>query len=224
MENISKVRKEAIVCPHCHTKGVREIWDSVNVDLNPELRAKIFSDELFLYQCRKCGWKSCFVTKTIYHDMTHNFTLFFEFFKPKDFDYEHINVPSLPTNDNHIYRHVTGLWRLKEKILILEKGLNDIAIERMKYMFSHVLHPELAEKRTEIFFGDIRHLDGENSDDGQIIFWFHNDKDETEHWSAPMHIYYEHCLACKLDSRMSVKTCMNVDEGFMAIRMKKVTV
>lgn len=221
---MSKVHKEEIICPKCQTHGEFDLWESMNVDINPELREAVFTDKAFIYTCPKCGHKMGVPYGTLYHDMTHHFMLFFDFFKPDEFDYEPIEVPNLSNSDNYIYRHVTGLWRLKEKILILEKGLNDIAIERMKYMLTHILHPELAEKNLEVFFGDADYTDKELSDEGTMLFWYHDENDNTMEWSVSMKMYYEHCLACDLDPRMKVEKCVNVDEGWIARQLKKGTV
>lgn len=43
---MSKYHKEQIECPHCHHKGEFDLWESVNVDLDPELRGQILSDRL----------------------------------------------------------------------------------------------------------------------------------------------------------------------------------
>lgn len=150
---MSKVHEETIICPNCKGKGKFDLWESMNVDLDPELRDKVFSDEAFIYTCPECGHHTGVPYGTLYHDMKHRFMLFFDFFKPDDFNYEHVEIPDMPGTVDYTYRHVTGLWRLKEKILILEKGLNDVAIERMKYMIKHVLHPEMAEKDVELYFG-----------------------------------------------------------------------
>ena len=34
---MSEVKKETIICPHCQAKGKMDIWNSVNVDLDPKL-------------------------------------------------------------------------------------------------------------------------------------------------------------------------------------------
>ncbi len=78
---MSQLRKENIMCPHCHKEGVFRFWSSVNVDLNPELREKIFSDELFMYHCPHCGEVTGILAGFLYHDMKHQFMLFFDFFK-----------------------------------------------------------------------------------------------------------------------------------------------
>lgn len=221
---MSKVHKEEIICPNCQAKGEFDLWDSMNVDLDPELRKKVFNEEAFIYTCPKCGHRIGVPYGTLYHDMIHRFMLFFDFFKPDDFDYEPIDIPNWPKQDNYIYRHVTGLWRLKEKIIILEKGLNDIAIERMKYMLTHIVHPDMAEKRIELFFGNVEYDDKQFSDEGTMKFIFHNEKDESMEWAVSMKMYYEQCMACDLDPRMKFEGCMNVDEGWIARQLKKATV
>lgn len=219
-DDMSKVHKEEIICPNCQAKGEFDLWESMNVDLDPGLREKIFNDEAFIYTCPECGHRTGIPYGTLYHDMTHHFMLFFDFFKDDDYKYEPVDIPNLPNNDNYIYRHVTGLWRLKEKILILEKGLNDVAIERMKYFMKHVLNPEMAEKGYELYFGDVDYDDKEVSAEGSISFFFHDENDETKSGRFPMEHYYEQCLACDLDSRMKVEKCENIDEGWMAMKLK----
>ena len=41
---MSRYHKEQIECPHCHHKGEFDLWESVNVDLDPEFRRQILSD------------------------------------------------------------------------------------------------------------------------------------------------------------------------------------
>lgn len=90
---MSQVRKEIIECPHCHQEGEFDLWTSVNVGLDPELREKIFSDELFMYHCPHCGKVTGIPAGTLYHDMTHDFMIFFDFFKPDDFEYSPMEIP-----------------------------------------------------------------------------------------------------------------------------------
>ena len=201
----------------------RSVWSSVNVDLDPELREKIFNEELFAYHCPNCGKVTGIPFDTLYHDMTHEFMIIFDFFKPDDFDYAPKDIPEMPLGmkGNYITREVYGLMRLKEKIVILEHGLNDIAIEHQKYMISHVIDPEIAEKGSELFFDKTEGPD-EEFEQG-TIFFFYNDEEnhQTVTIRFAMDNYYEHCLACELDPRMIVKGCMCIDQDWMAKQMKE---
>lgn len=220
---MSQLRKENITCPHCHQEGEFDLWSSVNVDLNPELREKIFSEELFMYHCPHCGKVTGIPAGFLYHDMEHHFMLFFDFFKPDDYDYEPMELPDggFGMNGNYTFRGVFGLNRLKEKILILEKGLNDVAIERQKYMITHVINPDLAKKGFEIYF-DHTEEPTEEFPYGTIFFVY----DDTEKESMmqvrfAMDNYYEHCMACDLDPRMAVKDITCVDEGWISKQLKE---
>lgn len=93
---MSKVHKEKIECIHCKAKGMFDICDSMNVDLDPELREKVFNDEAFLYTCPKCDHQTVVSFGTLYHDVKHRFLLFFDFFKPDDFNYKPIDVSNEP--------------------------------------------------------------------------------------------------------------------------------
>lgn len=51
---MSKYNTEEITCPSCHHKGSFEIWSSINTVLNPKLKEKVLSQELFKYTCPNC--------------------------------------------------------------------------------------------------------------------------------------------------------------------------
>ena len=220
---MSQLRKENITCPHCHQEGEFDYWSSVNVDLNPELREKIFSEELFMYHCPHCGKVTGIPAGTLYHDMEHRFLLFFEFFKPDDYDYEPMELPedAFGKLEDYTIRSVYGLNRLKEKILILEKGLNDVAIERQKYMITHVIFPDLAKKGCEIYF-DRTEEPTEEFPYGTIFFAYDDkEKESVMQVRFAMDNYYEHCMSCKMDPRMKVKGVTYVDEGWISKRLKE---
>lgn len=218
---MSQFRKEQIDCPQCGEHGEFELWDSINVDLDPELREKIFSEDLFVWECPKCGAKVYIPFGTLYHDMKHKFMLFFQHDEMEEGKYEPMEVPkAFGLEDGYTMRLVCGVNNLKEKIVILENGLNDVAVERMKYMLSHIIHPEIAEKGYHLYFGAVNRDDTEVSELGSIIFFFHDDEEKTMTTRQPMELYYEHCLACDLDPRMKVEHCQCVDKEWISQRLK----
>ncbi len=217
---MSKSHKTRIICPNCQTRGEFEIWDSINVDLNPELRENLFSDDIFIYECPQCGHKMGIPYDTIYHDMQHKFMIFFSFFEPEDFTYEPLDLSDIPhLMKDYTYRQVNGLWEFKEKILILEKGLNDVAIERMKYAITHYECPEISEKGIKLYFGNVRY-DIPEFPKGCVIFLFDDEDNKPQNCSYPINIYYEQCLACELDPRMNVNSCETIDEGWISMKLK----
>ena len=122
---------------------------------------------------------------------------------------------------NYTFRGVFGLNRLKEKILILENELDDVAIERQKYMITHVINPDLAKKGYELYFDHVEEPT-EEFPYGTIHFFY----DDTERESMmqvrfAMDNYYEHKMACKMDPRMAVKGVQCIDEGWISKQLKE---
>ena len=83
---MSQQRTIDCTCPHCGRPGTFEVWDSINVDLDPEMRAKLMNDELFEWTCPHCGGEVYAPYGFIYHDMKHKFMLFYEPEDPEDRD------------------------------------------------------------------------------------------------------------------------------------------
>lgn len=216
---MSLVHKEEIICPKCKTHGEFDIWETMNVDLNPELREKLFSEDAFFYRCPKCGMEIAVPYDFIYHDMKHKFIIMFSFFEPDEFDYEPLEIPHLSESlKDYTFRHAIGLFELKEKIHILEKGLNDVAIERMKYAMSHYECPQFAEKGIKLYFSDVRY-DLPEYPLGSILFTVNTKDTETKIYAFPLNLYQHQCLACEIDPRMRVTGAEKVDDGWMSMKL-----
>ena len=75
---MSSFREIKINCPACNAEGPYLIWDSVNVDLNPELKPKVMDGSLFTWVCPNCKEKFNAPYSFLYHDMTHGFMVMFD--------------------------------------------------------------------------------------------------------------------------------------------------
>ena len=75
---MSSFRNIKITCPACNTEGSYTVWDSVNVDLDPELKSKVMDSSLFTWVCPNCKKSFNAPYSFLYHDMTHNFMVYFE--------------------------------------------------------------------------------------------------------------------------------------------------
>lgn len=75
---MSSFRNIKITCPACNTEGPYTIWDSVNVDLDPELKSKVMDGSLFTWVCPNCKKSFNAPYSFLYHDMTHNFIVYFD--------------------------------------------------------------------------------------------------------------------------------------------------
>lgn len=111
--------------------------------------------------------------------------------------------------------------RDKEIADIKEMGLDVMAVERMKYMISHVTMPEIAEKGCELYFFQRTEPD-EEFEYGQIRFVYNDPNDNTCVFvSFAMDVYYEHLLACELDPRMRAEENECIDQAWMDRKLKE---
>lgn len=109
-------------------------------------------------------------------------------------------------NKGMILRSVTSLEALEEKIAIFEAGLDDIAVERLKFFVVKEINPEYSDRLLETRFAK-RQLLPPFVDDvafGQIVFIVPADSYGGPAVSIhiPISLYYEHVLACRHDLRM----------------------
>ncbi len=214
-----------IKCPHCGQECSLEYWRTINIDLNPELRDKVDSGELWKWTCPHCGYETIMPWGTIYHDMKNKFMLFFDFYEPEDGNkYDDVDIKSLVGDmenmEGYTFRAVYGLKNLWEKILILENGLNDVAVERMRYMIATYLRPSITKEGKEI---ELTAIDTEESADyefGKMTFVVTDGKTkEVVTFPVSMVMYYEHNLAVKIDPRMKLGNNICVDAEWMQRQM-----
>jgi len=222
---MSQVRTEEFECPHCHKTGEFEIWNSINVDLNPELREQVMNDEIFMNRCPHCGKVFGIPFSFIYHDMHNRFMLFFGFEEPDTGKYNDIEIPEndFLSIDDYTFRAVYGRYNLKDKILIFERGLNDVAVERLKYMAKHISIPELKEKGMDLY---VDHFTGPDEEYKYGTLHFHcvnpESGEEGNAWFE-MNVYYEHEYACKFDPRMKFSgKCPCIDSEWMESKIRNV--
>lgn len=72
---MSKRFKGIIPCPNCKKEYVALLYGSVNVTVNPELKEKVFNEEIKEVVCSYCKHKTKVETQLLYHDMENAFAL-----------------------------------------------------------------------------------------------------------------------------------------------------
>lgn len=147
---MTKISIKPFTCPSCGHKGDFKMYESVNVSLDPKLREKVLSGQIFEWACPKCGETISIRYDLLYHDMDKAFQIYYS---PnncsginKMINDMLIKYPGM----RKLCRTVDSLNALREKILIFEAGLNDIAIELAKLVIKYDSHnniPETCELR-----------------------------------------------------------------------------
>lgn len=118
--------KKDIVCPACGQTQKLEMYTSVNAEENPELRRDILRESVFDWECRHCGYTAQMAYPMIYHDPAHGFMICL---RPSG---AVSKAEPIPAVKSLVKRSVKNPQELKEKILIFEAGLDDVAVELVK--------------------------------------------------------------------------------------------
>lgn len=99
---MSSFTEEKIECPNCHKESSFTIFQSVNVDLHPNLKAKVFDGSLFKWTCPGCGNTYNVHYPFLYHDMTNNFMVRFPSGTPTALMVEYIRIRESHTDEKAV--------------------------------------------------------------------------------------------------------------------------
>lgn len=148
---MSKQTKKPIICPICQNKNIVKFYNSINVTLQSKLKKQLINESLFSYTCSFCSNKFILQYPFLYNDMQNNFMIYFI---PKrtlykiDCNKEIEKFPNLLETNKRI---VNSIEYLKEKILILENGLDDISIELYKLIINKFFNKEHQKLKSIVF-------------------------------------------------------------------------
>lgn len=149
---MSRTIVKDVPCPNCKAVTKSKIWTSINVSQDPILRDKIMDESLFLWECPHCNYKNKLSYPLLYHDMDNGFMIYLvpQVKQHNIIDKESVNIyPSLDIINKRLADNVNVL---KEKILIFESGLNDMAVEVTKLAISRVIEKKLKAKVLDGYF------------------------------------------------------------------------
>lgn len=135
---MSRLVPMRIPCASCHHEFEAQVYSSINVSLNPELKEKLLNHELFRFTCPNCGHDNFYTYSLLYQDTQQKcmIQLCSEVDVPlyqRNFDMLHQIREE--TSDPYKYRIVTDNNAIFEKINIFDAGLDDRIIELYKASF-----------------------------------------------------------------------------------------
>ena len=144
-----------VTWPHCQAETDHKMLDHINIDRNPELRAKVQDLSCFRVACPNCGETVLVVYPCLYHDMSNQFMVWLW---PEEGEAPRAEFDPLA---GYTLRIVDSMNAFREKINILERGLDDRTVEIMKLLlFTQLDHDldvvELLFHELDERTGDIR--------------------------------------------------------------------
>lgn len=170
------------ICPNCNQNNNIKVKENItNADIN-----KIINDKFFLVSCKKCHRQ----TRIIY---------------PIIVETDKYIVHFTPGSDKKIKNETGKIGRVcdtyedfREKIMILEAGLNDVVIEYLKKFILSNIKSDIKENVEMIRFDSLR--------DDKIFFYLRGVEEDAY---IPTFTYYTTHDRMHLKK---IKKCVNVDE------------
>lgn len=221
---MSKNHTEIIRCPHCGAESEFTIWDTINVELDPYLKEQVLWCKLYKFTCPECGAKEYCPYDFLYHDPKSKTMIYFQLEEPSEAKYDTSFIPK-EFIEGYTLRVVYGYDRLIEKILIIDSGLRDVAVERMKYMLSHFFLPEVAQLGYDMYFREWEpptSIEDKEGKCGEIVFDYRDHGIKMNQFGLEMEMYYEQEKAVEIDPRMKAGDWECIDQGWIDQRLRRI--
>ena len=166
-----------ISCPKCQEAQSVDLYDSVNVAKDPELKERLLSNQLNRVTCGPCELDFRVDKNLLYTDPAHRAMVYLmpctlaeldrarEEFEATTQVVGHILPGDVEAPELHL---VIDRTELVEKIFLFEAGVNDRLIEYIKYMI-YVRNPEAVDPRTQQLL-----FNAQDSTDESMVFVVRN--------------------------------------------------
>jgi len=211
--------EDVIICPECGHEQEIHVIPSVNVTVEPEMREKVISGEIFLFTCEKCGFSGFAGYPFIYEDKetAGGFLIYLE---PECEDRE-VGVDGDVADQillkSMTMRLVTTVNELKEKIFVFEADLDDRVLELFKMLALSKMESDDAEKiPDELRFTEIAETDGEK----MVFFAAFKDEKYLGVLELPYSLYQSCVITGSPIWDYPINECGMVDQQWVAERMK----
>jgi hypothetical protein len=171
---MSQKRTHEIACPLCGREQEVELWDSINVDSEPELREALLLGRINRVECAGCRKGFRIDKPLVYQDREQDIFIHFdpltgnrtreEVEKAFHAAMEGMNR-LLPKDVPPPETHLVVEWsELIERIFLLEEGLDARLVEHIKYMMYQQNADKLPAGQKGLLF------DAQDSTDEQLCF------------------------------------------------------
>lgn len=126
--NKPKVQEATISCPFCKTEQKHNLYPIVDLEKNPSLKLGILTDSLFTLRCRECNSQFSVMHEMLVLDKEASLAILLA----PESNVDEVEATASEVGQCGVLRLVSSSDELKEKILLLDAGLDDKAIELAK--------------------------------------------------------------------------------------------
>lgn len=149
-------------CSKCHQTTEIDVRQSINVALDPELKARVKDGSLFLWECPYCGQRNLARYQTLYHDPDSKLMVWL---LPGEEQPPQAVEEAVKELEGYTLRRVKDVGELIEKVNIHDAGLEDSVLEMCKW----VTRRELAAKNPAAATAALKFLRMEGADNELVL-------------------------------------------------------
>lgn len=148
---MSLSQKESVNCPHCNASQQVEIHKTVNVTVNPELKARILDNRLNSSNCSECKKEINVVCGFLYHDMEKRIMMNLKMTNDPT-DFKESDMSGQLKSNGYILREVFSEQEMIEKIRLFDQSINDKVLSGIKDIFFDSFRKVIGERQLYVFF------------------------------------------------------------------------
>lgn len=149
-----------IICPQCGESQKYRLYASINAKDNPELKQAVLDETLFDWRCQRCSYFAAMAYPFVYLDNRAKYAICLT---PGGSGRA---VEATGPLRGYAKRRVKNLAELKEKILIFDSGLDDVAVELVKNALCTIICRSYNNARLHAYFSK---MEGEKLDFGIFL-------------------------------------------------------
>ena len=151
-----------VSCKNCNKQTEVELRQSINVALDPELKARVKDGSLFVWECPYCGLRNLALYQTLYHDPDAKLMVWL---LPGQVQPPKAVADAVKELEGYTLRIVREVGDLIEKVNLHDAGLDDTVLEMCKW----VMRRELADKNPDAADAKLRFLRMEGADNELVM-------------------------------------------------------
>ena len=139
---MSETVTKSVICPKCRQQSATNILISANTVMEPDIRKAVLDESIFRWKCNKCGFSTRFMIYFIPQVERQKVV-------DQKLEAQYADLKDIRK------RIVPDINTLKEKIIIFESGLDDMAVELTKLAVSEVVAKDTGHNVYSGYFTDI---------------------------------------------------------------------
>jgi len=191
---MSKIRTVKRICEHCGKEFDFPIYDSVNVTLDPELKDKVFSGDIFNCECPHCKKINTVTYPFTYHDMEKKFMVLsgsvgdLLINREEMFNGKNSPLRQFPKiTEGMTYCGATGYYDFLSTVSALDAGLDWRVAKLCVNYLCYLINKHLKEEKKEPL--DIKYSTIILEDSKPIILIGYGDEGKQNAHDFPMDLY-----------------------------------